>query len=187
LVTAFRILGDAAMQSVVSKSNPLGWEFMLGVDKRPMEPAAAGWERSEYFIPDPSRRRGEVFDASSGNFACGRTVLDKIRDCIVPDCEILPITIAGLDDQEYFLIHPITLITALPSGLATRPKDLIMSFNAPKYQSSAFQRAALFRDPQQGSSSVCVSGLGPEEQDFYVQYCRHAFTGLELRKIWEHY
>jgi hypothetical protein len=186
LVTAFRILGDDSRQSIVSKQNAMGSQILLAVDQEPMSPVAAQWTRTEYVIPKPSRRRGDFFDASSGNFACGTSVLEKMRPCIERDCEVLPITIEGLADDDYFLIHPITVIRALPPGLASRSRDLIMSFNAPKYDRSAFDRAVLFRDPQQRSSSVCISGLGPGDLDFYAQYQRHNFSGLVLRKIWEH-
>lgn len=173
------------MQFIVPRQNAMGSGSLLAVDQEPMEPVAAQWTRTQYVIGKPARRRGDFFDASSGNFACSSSVLEKVRPCIERDCEILPITIEGLGD-DYFLIHPITVIRALPAGLASRPRDLIMSFNAPKYDRSAFDRAVLFRDPQQRSSSVCISGLGPEDLDFHVQYRRHDFSGLALRKIWEH-
>ncbi|WP_308367952.1 MULTISPECIES: hypothetical protein [unclassified Microbulbifer] len=177
------------MLNMTNESREVG--LALAVDRQRMEPIAERWRTSEYYLLDTSLKRGDFFDVSSGNFACSRSVLKRIRPCLEADCEILPITIRGLDDDEYVLIHPITAIEAIPPKDPNRPskemaRQLIANMVAPPYRRSAFDRCCIFRDPQQSTLSICVSGFPNPDTDFYIQYMQNGFTGLEFKKVWEH-
>ncbi|WP_308367951.1 MULTISPECIES: hypothetical protein [unclassified Microbulbifer] len=191
MVTAYRITFDEEYQTIEKANESEAVGLALAVFERPLEPIANRWRTSEYQILYPGRKRGDVFNAYSGNFACSRSVLERIRPCVEEDCEILPITIRGLDDDDYVLIHPITVIEAIPPRDPNRSskemaRQLIANMVAPPYRRSAFDRCCIFRDPQQSTLSICVSGFPNPDTDFYIQYMQNGFTGLEFKKVWKH-
>ncbi|WP_308367949.1 MULTISPECIES: hypothetical protein [unclassified Microbulbifer] len=139
MVKAYRIYNDDTYQMI--KMTDKSWEggASLAVAQWPAEPIIRQWQRAEYDILDSDLERGDFFGVSSGNFACSRSVLERIRPCIEADCEILPITIRGLDDDDYVLIHPITVIEAMPprdpnSSPKEMARQLIANMVAPPYE-----------------------------------------------------
>jgi len=159
---------------------------LLRVDEKPTEQAASTWNGAEYFLDQDDRRRGDFYYASSGNFACGRRVLDAVRATLERDCEFLPITIQGVTDDEYFLVHPLTVIQALPPRpVPYSAIEAISTLRAPQYRRAVFDRCMIFREQRFPSASVCVAGLDPQQQDFFAVYSARKYCGLAMKKVWE--
>lgn len=185
MVAAFRINASEDHSILRRTANRTDARALLDVDRKPTEPAAAAWKSTEFYLAQPERKRGQFLYTGSGNFVCSGRVLEQVRPCLELDCEFLSVTIENVDDDEFFLVHPLTLLEAMPPPPpAFSAIETMRALKSPAYRREVFTRPMIFRDRRFPAGTDCVSGLEPVARDFRVQYLKLGLTGLDFRQVW---